>query len=95
MLETSNSLTYFARSDIPGAFFFDANCLRERGPPCMSSTVLYAISSRHLSRLPEHSTMRLFSCLQWSFEDSAFLLVVGFLPPRTTLLVRVDSALAV
>ena len=44
-----------------------------------------AIRSRHLSRLPEDSTMRLFSCLQWFFEHSAFLLVDGFLP-RTTLL---------
>ena len=61
----------------------------------MSSTVLYVVRSRHLSRLPEDSTMRLFYCLQWSFEDAAHLLVDGFLPPRTTLLLRVDSALAV
>ena len=63
----------------------------------MSSTVLYAVRSRRLSRLPEDSTTRLFVILltPWFFEDAAFLLVDGFLPPKTTLLLRIDSALAV
>ena len=63
----------------------------------MSSALLYAVRSRHLSRLPEDSTMRLFVILvsPWFFGDATFLLVDGFLLPRTTLLLRIDSALAV
>ena len=57
------SLTSIACSDMPDTFFFHANCVRERRPPCMSSAVLYVVRSRHLSRLPEDSTMRLFVSL--------------------------------
>ena len=41
-------------------------------PPCVSSTLLYAIRFRHLSRLPKDFSMQLFSCLQWFFEDATF-----------------------
>ena len=91
------SLMYIACSDMPDAFSLTPTVWESAAPPYMSSAVLYAVRSRHLSRLPEDATMRLFVSLVSPsfFGDAAFLLVDCFLPPETTLLLRIDSALAV
>ena len=92
------SLTSIACSDMPDTFFLSRQ-LCARAPPllacpplCCTSFVL--VICHVCPKIPQCDYSSV-SCPQWFFGDAAFLLVDGFLPPRTTLLLRIDSALAV